>query len=37
MWDMAEFFVMRRWRRSGVGSRAAQEVWGGFLDLGRFG
>lgn len=27
VWDMAEFFVMRRSRRRGVGTRVAHEVW----------
>jgi predicted acetyltransferase len=27
VWDMAEFFVLRRWRRHGVGTRVAHEVW----------
>lgn len=27
VWDMAEFFVLRRHRRSGVGVRAAHAVW----------
>ena len=26
-WDMAEFFVIRGLRRTGVGTRAAHEVW----------
>lgn len=26
-WDMAEFFILRRYRRSGMGTRAAHEVW----------
>jgi predicted acetyltransferase len=26
-WDMAEFFVVRKFRRGGVGARAACEVW----------
>jgi predicted acetyltransferase len=26
-WDMAEFFVLRRYRRHGIGSQAAQEIW----------
>ena len=26
--DMAEFFIMRRYRRFGVGTRIAHEVWG---------
>jgi predicted acetyltransferase len=28
--DMAEFFVVRRWRRHGVGSAAVRELVGGF-------
>ncbi len=27
VWDMAEFFVMRGWRRLGVGTRVAHDVW----------
>ena len=27
VWDMAEFFVLRRHRRAGVGIRAAHAVW----------
>jgi predicted acetyltransferase len=27
VWDMAEFFVMRGYRRRGVGTRVAHEVW----------
>ena len=27
VWDMAEFFVVRGWRRRGIGSQAAHEVW----------
>lgn len=27
VWDMAEFFVLRRYRRTGVGTRAAHEVF----------
>lgn len=26
-WDMAEFFVLRRYRRCGVGTEAARQVW----------
>jgi predicted acetyltransferase len=26
-WDMAEFFILRGHRRSGVGTTAAHEVW----------
>lgn len=29
-WDMAEFFILRRYRRSGMGTRAAHEVWNRF-------
>jgi predicted acetyltransferase len=28
VWDMAEFFVLRPYRRQGIGVRAAHEVWG---------
>lgn len=27
VWDMAEFFIMRRYRRRGIGAALAQEVW----------
>jgi predicted acetyltransferase len=27
VWDMAEFFVLRRYRRRGIGSEAARQVW----------
>ena len=27
VWDMAEFFVLKKYRRLGVGSRAVQELW----------
>lgn len=27
VWDMAEFFVLRRWRRSGVGRAAATQLF----------
>lgn len=27
VWDMAEFFVLKRYRRLGVGAMAAQELW----------
>ena len=27
IWDVAEFFVLRRYRRHGVGVRAAHDVW----------
>lgn len=30
VWDMAEFFVLRGYRRRGIGTRVAQEVWGRF-------
>ena len=30
VWDMAEFFVARGFRRLGVGKRAAHEVWSKF-------
>ena len=30
VWDMAEFFVVRGYRRHGFGSRIAHEVWKGF-------
>jgi predicted acetyltransferase len=26
-WDMAEFFILRGYRRRGIGTRAAHEVW----------
>ena len=26
-WDMAEFFVLRSYRRSGIGSEVARQVW----------
>jgi predicted acetyltransferase len=26
-WDMAEFFVMRAYRRGGIGTQAAHDVW----------
>lgn len=26
-WDMAEFFVLRGWRRHGVGTRVSHDVW----------
>lgn len=29
VWDMAEFFVMRRYRRQGVGTEIAEQVWRG--------
>jgi predicted acetyltransferase len=27
VWDMAEFFVMRRYRKRGIGTEVAHEVW----------
>jgi predicted acetyltransferase len=27
VWDLAEFFVLRGWRRHGVGTRAAHQLW----------
>jgi predicted acetyltransferase len=33
VWDMAEFFVLRGCRRSGIGTLAAQEVWRRFPGL----
>lgn len=27
VWDMAEFFVMRRFRRSGLGTELAKKIW----------
>ena len=27
VWDVAEFFVLRAWRRHGVGARAADALW----------
>lgn len=27
VWDMAEFFVMKRYRRAGIGAKVAHEVW----------
>ena len=27
VWDMAEFFVLRRYRRCGVGAEAARQIW----------
>jgi predicted acetyltransferase len=27
VWDMAEFFVLRAYRRGGIGTRIAHEVW----------
>jgi predicted acetyltransferase len=33
VWDMAEFFVIRRYRRGGVGTEIAHEVWRQFPGL----
>lgn len=33
VWDMAEFFVLRGYRRRGIGTLAAQEVWRRFPGL----
>jgi len=30
VWDMAEFFIVRGFRRLGVGTRVAREIWGRF-------
>jgi predicted acetyltransferase len=30
VWDVAEFFILRRYRRSGVGMMAAHDVWSRF-------
>ncbi len=30
VWDMAEFFVIRGWRRRGIGTQIAHEVWNRF-------
>jgi predicted acetyltransferase len=27
VWDMAEFFILRRYRRAGIGTEVAQQVW----------
>lgn len=27
VWDMAEFFVLKRYRRAGIGANVAHEVW----------
>jgi predicted acetyltransferase len=27
LWDMAEFFILRGYRRRGIGTKAAHEVW----------
>jgi predicted acetyltransferase len=31
VWDMAEFFVLRGYRRRGIGTQMAQEIWRRFL------
>jgi len=31
VWDMAEFFVLRRYRRRGIGTQMAHEIWRRFL------
>lgn len=31
IWDMAEFFVVRGYRRLGIGTKAAHEIWKKFL------
>jgi predicted acetyltransferase len=33
VWDMAEFFVVRRYRRRGLGTKTAHEVWRRFQGL----
>jgi len=33
VWDMAEFFVLRGYRKHGVGTQAANEIWRRFLGL----
>jgi len=33
VWDMAEFFVLRGYRRRGIGIRVAHEVWTRFPGL----
>jgi predicted acetyltransferase len=33
VWDMAEFFVVRRYRRRGIGTKMAHEVWAQFPGL----
>ena len=33
VWDMAEFFVLRGYRRRGIGTRVAHEVWRRFPGL----
>jgi predicted acetyltransferase len=30
VWDVAEFFILRRYRRRGIGTQAAHRVWGRF-------
>ncbi len=30
VWDMAEFFILRGFRRLGLGMRVAREIWGNF-------
>jgi predicted acetyltransferase len=30
VWDMAEFFVVRRYRRRGIGTEIAREIWSRF-------
>jgi predicted acetyltransferase len=32
VWDMAEFFVVRRFRKRGIGARVAGELWRRFPD-----
>ncbi len=34
-WDMAEFFILRNYRRHGIGTRVAHEVWKLFPGLWR--
>lgn len=33
VWDMAEFFIMRGYRRRGIGTQVAHQVWRGFPGL----
>ncbi len=33
VWDMAEFFILRGFRRSGIGTQVAHEVWRRFPGL----
>lgn len=33
VWDMAEFFILRGYRRRGIGTQAAHEVWRRFPGL----